>query len=113
MLVRTSLEEGGAQCYSLSKSLQGMGELIFQDLTVLARRGLWPREATLALLTSAADTAERLPPNPAATSAGTAADADEGVVAGTGHRREVVRRLRALREQLSVGTVWPPRHGTG
>ena len=61
MLKRAVQQESGLQGYVLSKSLQGMGELVFQDLGVLARRGLWPRATTLNMLESAANVAEQLP----------------------------------------------------
>ena len=41
-----------------------MGEMLFDDMGVLARRGVWPREKTLRYLSLAAVTAERLPPTP-------------------------------------------------
>ena len=149
MLQRAATQESGLQGYVLSKSLQGMGELVFQDLAVLARRGLWPRDTTLSMLASAAEVAERLPLILAAGSAITLADIDvvlpavnagvnaanggafpaaaaivaaipgavNGVIPG-GHnvielaqavaRREVVARLRKLREELASEESWPP-----
>eukprot|EP00322_Chrysochromulina_rotalis_P000163 CAMPEP_0115834006 /NCGR_PEP_ID=MMETSP0287-20121206/3464_1 /TAXON_ID=412157 /ORGANISM="Chrysochromulina rotalis, Strain UIO044" /LENGTH=342 /DNA_ID=CAMNT_0003287435 /DNA_START=1 /DNA_END=1029 /DNA_ORIENTATION=+ len=64
MLVHAASETCGLHGFALSKSLQGMGEVIFQDIGVLAKMAIWPREQTLTQLDAAADTAERLPPTP-------------------------------------------------
>ena len=61
MLHVASVEKGGAHCFALSKSLQGMWELVFPDLLVLARRAVWPKEKTLSLLRLAIEICERLP----------------------------------------------------
>lgn len=64
MLQHAALDESGVHGFALSKSLQGMGDMLFQDMVVLAKRGLWSRERTLGLLSAAAETAGRLPPTP-------------------------------------------------
>ena len=41
-----------------------MAETVFTDLMLLAKRGVWPRDATLALLTEGAWVADRVPATP-------------------------------------------------
>lgn len=105
MLKRACLEESGAESYALSKSLQGMGEYVFNDLCVLARRGLWPKPRTLEMLDAAADIAERLlTPHPADLMPG------EGEVAAAQFekRYRVIVALRKLRDDCETKETWPP-----
>ena len=41
-----------------------MAETVFTDLLLLAKRGVWPRDATLALLAEGAWVADRVPATP-------------------------------------------------
>jgi hypothetical protein len=91
----------GGECYSLSKSLQAMGELLFGDMSVLARRGLWPKAKTLSLLLSAAETAERLPQNTGNSAGGVEQHPFRDL-------RQQAQRLRRLQEELARHTEWPP-----
>ena len=100
----------------------------WQDMGVLARKGVWPRAKTLSLLARAADTAERLPSTPlsahasdvglaaAAAAAGeqpaeaTVTEEEEAaLVAASQHsRKSLVENLRKLRIELEQVKDWPP-----
>jgi len=130
MLQHASLDDGGVHGFALSKSLQGMADILFQDMVVLARRGVWARERTLQLLDAAADTAARLPPTPlndranevgqaaAAAAAGEpmispvtmeATDTGSANASGGGgsSRSETVTKMRNARTELAAKTDWP------
>ena len=64
MLHHAASDARGLHGFALSKSLQSMSEMVFGDLRVLAKQGVWPREQTINFLALAADTAARLPPLP-------------------------------------------------
>lgn len=103
-------QESGIQGYALSKSLQGMGDLVFSDLASLAPRGLWPKETTLTMLTAAAEVAERLPvmlPGPYDGNVQNWLALPNAESLGQA-RRDVIARLRRLREDLAKGDEWPP-----
>uniref|UniRef100_A0A7S2CGA6 Uncharacterized protein n=1 Tax=Haptolina brevifila TaxID=156173 RepID=A0A7S2CGA6_9EUKA len=131
MLQHATLDEGGVHGFALSKSLQGMGDILFQDMAVLAKRGLWSRERTLSLISAAADTAERLPPTPlsdrtievglaaAAAAAGhpftMTAPPPQHLPAAAAQthmppssRTEIITKLRQLHATLASATEWPP-----
>ena len=64
MLRHATLKPECAQGFALSKSLQGMSELVFTDLLALAPKGVWPQQQTAQTLRMAADTALSLPALP-------------------------------------------------
>jgi len=51
----------GKEGFALSKSLQSMSELLFNDMQPLAEAGIWPRAQAASLLRTAAATALQLP----------------------------------------------------
>ena len=105
---------------ALSKSLQGMGSLIFLDLYVLAKKFLWCKPRTIALLEAAANTLERLPADPLPTPPNPmpAPDAhmtaEEWLLRETQlrdeRRKDLVKRLRELHEKCSQAESWPAQH---
>lgn len=111
MLQKATTVESGIEGYALSKSLQGMGEYVFQDLSVLAKRGLWPRAATLSMLAQAAEVADRLPVHLSPHVAAPMHEQPPGAPHQIAQRREVVAKLRRLHAELlklPESAAWPP-----
>lgn len=81
--------------FALSKSLQGMAALCFEDVIVMSKAGVWPREIAVQLLQSAAQTARRLP---------------HSSPFYTRQSNDVLAvKLAGLADELAASPTWPPR----
>jgi len=105
MLQCAASRPDGMHGFQLSKSLQGMFELVYLDLIMVSQRGVWQQAETVTLLTAAAasfDCLHPIVPHPGHSV--TTATLDDSLSPHT----DTSSTLRFLAALVARQAIWPP-----